>query len=980
MYTPERTAKAGLPFEPEKNAYSGKENPVGKRFKGLVRWGMPVTRDGAIIGYVTLALDHDHIMEFTNHLMPTAERYTEIPDASGGNYAFIWDHKGRSIVHPRHHSIVGYDPQTGDPQVPWLEDRIYDEWRNSGESYADFIPDVPTFVEQSTSKKPAPALTKDGLVGLDCRYLNFAPQCTGWFDLTRDGGSGSFDILWSGLFKLTTASAIPYYTGQYARSKRGFGFVTIGAEVDDFHRPATETKKVIDGIIAASDAELTKNAADTQNAIQNNLLGTAYRLGLSTTFMAVLVILIAIWMASIFTGRITALIDGISRFRSGERHFRFKAQTRDEMGALADSFDEMADSLVASVKGMIISTDLDQKIIHANDECLGTINKSLPELLGRFYSEVSIYPQGSEYDPITCLLSGKEPKTLYHPASGKHFRGAAAFLTNTLGEAKGYIITSSDVTAMAEERRKIEEQRALLDTVFTYSPDIIWYKDKDGHYLTINPRAEDFLGKKAPAARGHTDLELLPPETAATFMEYDSDAMAKGQPTHTEETLVFADGHTEILDTVRTPIYDQSGDIVGILGVCRDITRRVEIENSLKKTESELQMAVLAANKASESKSEFLARMSHEIRTPMNAIIGMTSIAKRKLADSRVSQDEIQNHMDQIEVSSQHLLGLLNDILDIAKIEAGKLELAEEAFDLPKLAENVAAIIRPRCREKNIDFSVDIRNLGSSAFISDPLRLRQVLINLLGNAVKFTPSSGKISFLIEQLERDANKSLLSFSVSDTGMGIPQAKLLSIFQPFEQADRDIAKNYGGTGLGLSISRNIVKGLGDDIRVSSTPGQGSSFSFEIWLREAGSSPVEAQRIDYTARLKGKKALLVDDVDINRIIVQELLSAADMRIDEADNGQAAADAFAKSPVGYYDIIFMDVQMPEMDGYEAASAIRRMDRADAASVPIIAMTANAFKEDVEKALAHGMNAHLAKPLEYEKLLEVMTRHMFWA
>ncbi|MCL2124238.1 MAG: hybrid sensor histidine kinase/response regulator, partial [Desulfovibrionaceae bacterium] len=221
-YTPAGAAKAGEDFAPEKSAYAGRENPVGKRFQGIIRWATPVERNGEVIGYVTLALDHDHLMEFTDHQTPMAERYTRIPDAAQGNYAFIWDHKGRSIVHPRHFSITGYNPETGDPEIPWLESSVYDAWQASGKSYAEFIPTVSTFHEQTNAKKPARELTRQGLVGLDCRYLNFAAQCTGWFDLTRDGGSGSFLIKWSGLWKLTTAAAIPYYTGQYGASRRGF--------------------------------------------------------------------------------------------------------------------------------------------------------------------------------------------------------------------------------------------------------------------------------------------------------------------------------------------------------------------------------------------------------------------------------------------------------------------------------------------------------------------------------------------------------------------------------------------------------------------------------------------------------------------------------------------------------------------------------------------------------------------------------------
>ncbi|MDR0357550.1 MAG: hypothetical protein LBH63_04200, partial [Clostridiales Family XIII bacterium] len=213
MYTPDALKAAGkdrgydILYDPEAQAYAGEENPNGQRFEGIVRWATPVTNDsGAMIGYVTFALNHDHIMEFVDHLTPMNERYTELPSAFEGNYAFIWDYKCRSICHPRHHSIVGFDPETGDPQVPWLESSIYDAWQASGvERWEDFVRDLPEFDNQSREKKPSPALTKEGLVGLDGRYLNNAPQCTGWMDLTREGGSGSFYILWSGLYKLTTA-------------------------------------------------------------------------------------------------------------------------------------------------------------------------------------------------------------------------------------------------------------------------------------------------------------------------------------------------------------------------------------------------------------------------------------------------------------------------------------------------------------------------------------------------------------------------------------------------------------------------------------------------------------------------------------------------------------------------------------------------------------------------------------------------------
>ena len=975
MYTPANAAKVGEDFHPEESAYAGAENPLGKRFKGIVRWASPVVKEGKTVGYVTLALDHDHIMEFTAHLTPTMKRYTEIPDASEGNYAFIWDHKGRNIVHPRHFSITGYDAQTGDPQIPWLEDRIYDQWQASGKSYADFIDDVPTFVGQSNTKKPAKALTQSGLIGLDCRYLNFAPQCTGWFDLTRDGGSGSFLILWSGLWKLNTAAAIPYYTGQYGASKRGFGFVTIGAGVVDFHRPATETQKVLDQLIDSTDQEMNRISEETRQAIGKNLLETAMGLSVSTLAMAALVIFIAIWMASAFTRSITRLISGISRFRSGERHFRFNAEIKDEMGALADSFDDMADSLVDSAKGLLVITGLDGKVRYVNRELLELTGKTFDEVIGKDYDKVGIFPAGSAYHPVEALLEGREPEVFYYAPADRYYKGKASYLTDKEGKNIGCIITTADVSAIIAEQKKIEEQRALLDTIFSSSPDIMWFQDTKGRYLAVNPRFASMAGKSPEQILGHTADETLPADLAAPLKKNDFLALCSTAPLHAEEKISFADGHQEVVDTVRQSLLNSRNELVGMLGVARDVSRRVAVETELRAVQLELQRAAAAANKANESKSNFLARMSHEIRTPMNAIIGMTNITKRKLMEELAPDDEILNHVRQIEVSSNHLLGLLNDILDISKIEAGKIDLSEESFDLNKMAANVASIIRPRCQEKNIEFEVRIEDLEKSQFICDALRLRQVLINLLGNAVKFTPECGKILFLVRQLERKNHKTLLLFSVSDTGIGISEQVLATLFTPFEQGGGHISKQYGGTGLGLSISKSIVRMLGGDIEVTSFEGKGSEFCFDLWLTEDESEAADAVPTDDLSMLRGKRVLLVDDVAINRIIVTEQLSTTGLIIDEAEDGVAAVEMFSASPVGHYDIIFMDVQMPRMDGYQASEAIRTLDRPDGPRVPIIAMTANAFKEDVEQAFAHGMNGHLAKPLENDKLMEALAK-----
>lgn len=347
-YLPATAEKAGKPFKPEESAYAGTENPLGKRFRGIVRWAMPVLKAGKIAGYVTLALDHDHLRQFSDRLMPTAERYTPIADPLKGNYAFLWDYKSRSISHPRDYFIVGYDPQSGLPATPWMDEALYAEWQQSGKPAPEFLAGVPAFRDQNLKRKPAQELIKAGTVGLDCRYLNFSPQCDGWNALTEHGGSGSFVIFFSGLWKLTTAAAIPYYTGQYGKTPQGFGFVTIGANVDEFHKAASETAARINTQIADKDASFKAQRSEMLDDIQDNLTGTAIGLWTSTAIMIVLVIGIAVWMANLLTGRITAMISGIHAFQEGHLQRRLDASSKDEMGELAASFNRMADSVQES--------------------------------------------------------------------------------------------------------------------------------------------------------------------------------------------------------------------------------------------------------------------------------------------------------------------------------------------------------------------------------------------------------------------------------------------------------------------------------------------------------------------------------------------------------------------------------------------------------------------------------------------------------
>ncbi len=398
--------------------------------------------------------------------------------------------------------------------------------------------------------------------------------------------------------------------------------------------------------------------------------------------------------------------------------------------------------------------------------------------------------------------------------------------------------------------------------------------------------------------------------------------------------------------------------------------KRLEV-TVLERT-AELEVQTEAAKVASRAKSEFLSRMSHEIRTPLNAIIGMAQIARRSAAGE---SPKTLNAIKEIIAASSHLLDILNDVLDMSKIEAGKFTLDNEAFSIRAAIGDVGNIIAQRCEEKRIAFEIDLHGLEDIHVMGDKLRLKQVLINLLGNAVKFTDQGGRVGLDVSRLE-GGNGAALRFAVRDNGIGMTGKQLSRLFTPFEQADHSIASRFGGTGLGLAISRNLIHQMGGEIRVNSAPGQGSTFTFDLaFARAAEPACAPGPDLDESCPdLSGKRLLLVEDIAINRMIVLELLHRTNAVIDEAGDGQEALELFEKSPEGHYDLIFMDIQMPRLDGYEAARRIRELERRDAMSVQIIAMTANAYREDIDRALSAGMNGHLAKPIDINSVTRLLT------
>jgi signal transduction histidine kinase/CheY-like chemotaxis protein len=387
-----------------------------------------------------------------------------------------------------------------------------------------------------------------------------------------------------------------------------------------------------------------------------------------------------------------------------------------------------------------------------------------------------------------------------------------------------------------------------------------------------------------------------------------------------------------------------------------------------------LKDALVAARTASKAKGNFLSNMSHEIRTPLNAIIGMTTIGKNSPKLERKDYA-----FERIDDASKHLLGVINDILDISKIEAKKFELSCIEFNFSSLLKQVFNVIRVRVDEKKQNLSLEIDSNIPERLIGDDQRLAQVIANLLSNAVKFTPEGKNISLEAVLENKNDDVCTLRISIKDTGIGISPEQQSRLFTSFEQADSDTSRKYGGTGLGLAISKHIVEKMGGEIWLESELGKGSTFSFTAPLTLVKETIVSEENDKTDTEIpifEGRRILLAEDIDINREIVSSMLEPTKLIIDFAANGREAVQMFSGAP-NDYDLILMDIQMPEMDGFSATEAIRALETPNATTVPIIAMTANVFKEDVEKCLAVGMNDHLGKPLDFSAVLKKLKKYL---
>ncbi len=380
-----------------------------------------------------------------------------------------------------------------------------------------------------------------------------------------------------------------------------------------------------------------------------------------------------------------------------------------------------------------------------------------------------------------------------------------------------------------------------------------------------------------------------------------------------------------------------------------------------EKLESELK----AIEESNRVKNSFMASISHEMRTPMNVILGIDELALK----NPDLPEETRSQLEKIRTSGKHLLGLINNTLDMHNIEIGKLVAKSEPFDLDEILEQIEVMICLRCEEKNQTYNIYRKEGLSGHYIGDKLMIEDVLLHILDNAIKYTPKNGKIDFTIEELNRKDDKCNLCFTIADNGIGMADDFIPKIFELFSQEDASFTNRYGGSGLGLSIAKNKVDLMGGDIKVESKRNVGSTFTVTLPLIVTEEKETENTQID----LKGRMVLIVEDIDDNAEIVADLLELEGITSERAENGKKAIEMILERPQNYYDAILMDLRMPVMDGLEATKKIRLLDRQDCKDIPIIALSANAQENDIDNSLKAGMEAHLVKPIDVDKLYQTL-------
>ncbi len=518
-------------------------------------------------------------------------------------------------------------------------------------------------------------------------------------------------------------------------------------------------------------------------------------------------------------------------------------------------------------------------------------------------------------------------------------------------------------THLAETRKQADQlarERALLRAIIDSSPDAIFVKDLDGIYQVINRTLAAEFGKQPEDIVGTRVDGLMDPAAAAWHQALNLAVLETRQPLKKDWSMLLANGVHASAEVVNIPFLSETGEILGLIGMIRDVTPHKQVETTLLRAKE-------MAEEATRLKSNFLANMSHEIRTPMNTIIGMSHLVLKTGLTPRQ-----ENYVGKIQQSAQHLLSIINDILDFSKIEAGKLVIETVNFELDQVVQMVTNLIAAKAAAKGLELILDLDPRVPNMLYGDPLRLGQILINFCNNAVKFTDRGEIVLAARIELENDSEL-LLHFSVTDTGIGMTEPQMASLFQAFQQADASTTRKYGGTGLGLAISKNLAELMGGEIGVTSTPGQGSNFWATIRVGRNRAAPPRRPLLH--ADLRHRRVLIIDDNAPARAVLAEMLTEMTFSTDQAESGEAglALAARAAAEGRPYEIVFVDWQMPVLDGIETA---RRLVALPAIEHPphLIMVTAFAEGEVAEQAGGVGIEQVLVKPILPSALFDAVT------
>ncbi len=593
-------------------------------------------------------------------------------------------------------------------------------------------------------------------------------------------------------------------------------------------------------------------------------------------------------------------------------------------------------------------------------------------------------PEMDGYETVGYMRSSKETRYLpvifvsaifrddFHVVKGIE-SGAVDFITKPInpeilrGKVKVFLELHEQKQSLEREieKRRIIERRlshsnALMKSFLQSIPDLIFYKDLDGKYLDCNKAFATFNQLEIKDIIGKTDQELFPTADLDTYLSTDKEVLGTGKKIKLEMWGTWPDGKRVLFETHKNPILSENNEVIGVIGISRDITERHFDKMELQKAKEDAESANMA-------KSMFLANMSHEIRTPMNGIIGMTDILKQ----TNLSEEQ-NEYLNIIELSGNSLLTIINDILDFSKIESGGVILEKIDFRLLNPFEETVKLLSYKAEQKNLYLKLEASDELPELINGDPLRTKQIIINLVNNALKFT-SSGGVTIKTEVLEITASKVQILVKIIDTGIGISQEGKAKLFKAFSQTDASTSRKYGGTGLGLTISKRLVEIMNGEIGVESDPGKGSTFWFSVSYGIAkGSKTNELPKKEPKKRKVALNILLAEDNPINQRVAVFNLNKLGHTVDIAENGRIAVEKFRENK---YDLILMDIQMPEMDGLEATQEIRLFEKQNNHKNPIaiIAMTANAMKGDKESFIDQGMSGYISKPFKTKDLETIL-------